>query len=86
VRAIAIAVGSNLGARERNLRIATDALAQLLRNFKLSTIIETAPVGVGLEHDPPYLNAAGVGESDLPVRAIFILPTASDQLWVCSPI
>jgi 2-amino-4-hydroxy-6-hydroxymethyldihydropteridine diphosphokinase len=79
VRAIAIAVGSNLGARERNLRIATDALAQLLRNFKLSTIIETAPVGVGLEHDPPYLNAAGVGESDLPVRDIFERLQAIEQ-------
>jgi 2-amino-4-hydroxy-6-hydroxymethyldihydropteridine diphosphokinase len=71
VRAIVIALGSNLGARERTLGSAADALAQLLRNFRLSSIIETAPVGAGLEHDPPYLNAVGVGESDRPVREIF---------------
>ena len=71
MRAIAIAFGSNLGPRDVNIRIAADALAPLLRNFTLSSIIETAPVGAGLEHDPPYLNAAGVGFSDLPVREIF---------------
>jgi len=28
-------------------------------------------VGEGLEHDPPYLNAVGVGESPHPAREIF---------------
>jgi len=60
-----------MGARERNIRTAADALSQILSNSRLSSIIETAPVGAGLENDPPYLNAAAVGESDLPVRAIF---------------
>jgi len=32
--------------------------------------METAPVGAGLENDPPYLNAVGVGESDLSPREI----------------
>jgi 2-amino-4-hydroxy-6-hydroxymethyldihydropteridine diphosphokinase len=45
-------------------------VGRLLRNFRLSTIIETAPVGAGTEHDPPYLNAAGVGESALPAREL----------------
>jgi 2-amino-4-hydroxy-6-hydroxymethyldihydropteridine diphosphokinase len=43
-------------------------VGRLLRNFRLSTIIETAPVGAGTEHDPPFLNAVGVGESALPAR------------------
>jgi 2-amino-4-hydroxy-6-hydroxymethyldihydropteridine diphosphokinase len=71
VRAIAIALGSNLGSRADTIRIAADGLARVLRNFRLSSIIETAPVGAGLEHDPPYLNAVGVGESDLSAREIF---------------
>jgi 2-amino-4-hydroxy-6-hydroxymethyldihydropteridine diphosphokinase len=71
MRPIAIAFGSNLGARDANIRTAADAIAHLLDNFTLSSIIETAPVGAGLEHDPPYLNAVGVGRSDRPVREIF---------------
>lgn len=71
VRAIAVALGSNLGSRDGNIRMAAAALARILRNFRISSIIETAPVGPGLEEDPPYLNAVGVGESDLPVREIF---------------
>ena len=79
MRAIAIALGSNLGPRDRNLRTAADSLARILHNFTLSSIIETAPVGAGLEHDPPYLNAVGVGESDLPVRDIFEAMRAIEQ-------
>lgn len=71
MRAIAIAFGSNLGDRDANILGAADALAHLLDNFRLSRIIETAPVGDGLAQDPPYLNAVGVGESDRPVREIF---------------
>ncbi|HET7698536.1 MAG TPA: 2-amino-4-hydroxy-6-hydroxymethyldihydropteridine diphosphokinase [Vicinamibacterales bacterium] len=71
MRAIAVALGSNLGSRDGNIRMAAAALARILRNFRISSIIETAPVGPGLEEDPPYLNAVGVGESDLPVREIF---------------
>ena len=79
VRAIAVALGSNLGARDGNIRAAADALARILHHFTLSSIIETAPVGAGLENDPPYLNAAGVGESDLPVREIFERLRAIEQ-------
>lgn len=79
MRAIAIALGSNLGARDRHIRAAADALALFLRNFKLSSLIDTAPVGAGLEHDPAYLNAVGVGESDLPVREIFDRLRAIEQ-------
>jgi 2-amino-4-hydroxy-6-hydroxymethyldihydropteridine diphosphokinase len=40
----------------------------VLSNFRLSSLIETDPVGAGLENDPRYLNAVGVGESDAPAR------------------
>jgi 2-amino-4-hydroxy-6-hydroxymethyldihydropteridine diphosphokinase len=43
-------------------------VAGLLTSFHLSSLIETAPVGEGLEADPPYLNAVGVGKSSLPPR------------------
>jgi 2-amino-4-hydroxy-6-hydroxymethyldihydropteridine diphosphokinase len=71
MRAIVIAFGANLGERRSSLQSAADAVAQLLDNFTLSSVVETAPVGAGLENDPPYLNAVGFGESDRPVREIF---------------
>lgn len=46
-------------------------MAVFLTSFKLSSIIETAPVGSGLENDPPYLNAVAVGESSLSPRELF---------------
>jgi 2-amino-4-hydroxy-6-hydroxymethyldihydropteridine diphosphokinase len=67
---VVVAFGSNLGDREARIRAAAIQVAAFLSNFQLSTIVETAPVGAGLEHDPPYLNAVGVGESDLPPRAL----------------
>lgn len=69
-RTVVVAFGSNLGDRRRHILDAADAVGRLLRNFRLSTIIETAPVGPGTAHDPPYLNAVGVGESALSARAL----------------
>lgn len=79
MRAIAIAFGSNLEPRERHLRAAADALSRILDDFKLSSIIETAPVGAGLEHDPPYLNAVAVGQSNLTARELFDRLRAIEQ-------
>ena len=79
MRAIVIAFGANLGERRSSLQSAADAVAQLLANFRLSSVIETAPVGAGLENDPPYLNAVAVGESDRPVREIFKALRAIEQ-------
>jgi 2-amino-4-hydroxy-6-hydroxymethyldihydropteridine diphosphokinase len=69
-RPVAVAFGSNLGDRRRQILDAASAVAALLQNFRLSTIIETPPAGAGTEHDPLYLNAAGVGESALPPREL----------------
>ena len=68
---VVVAFGSNLGDRERAIADAAVSVSVVLSNFTLSSVIETAPVGAGLEDGPPYLNAVGVGDSDLPVRDIF---------------
>jgi 2-amino-4-hydroxy-6-hydroxymethyldihydropteridine diphosphokinase len=68
---VAVAFGSNIGDRHHLILDAANQVATLLSSFRLSTIIETAPVGQGLENDPPYLNAVGVGESTLSPRGIY---------------
>jgi 2-amino-4-hydroxy-6-hydroxymethyldihydropteridine diphosphokinase len=68
---VVVAFGSNIGDRHRHILDAAGQVAAFLSSFRLSSIIETAPVGAGLEHDPPYLNAVGVGESDLSPREIY---------------
>jgi 2-amino-4-hydroxy-6-hydroxymethyldihydropteridine diphosphokinase len=68
---VVIAFGSNLGDRHTAIREAADRIAALLTSFRLSAIIETLPVGEGLENDPAYLNAVGVGESTLSPRELF---------------
>ena len=67
---VAIALGSNLGDRRAALAFAAERLAALLDNPVLSDIIETDPVGEGLEDQPLYLNAALVGETSLDARAL----------------
>ena len=67
---VAIALGSNLGDRRAHLQYAIDALALDLTDIKSSSIIETAPEGVGDEHGP-YLNAAVVGLTALSARDLF---------------
>jgi 2-amino-4-hydroxy-6-hydroxymethyldihydropteridine diphosphokinase len=67
---VVIGFGSNLGDRYTTILDAADRVAALLTSFKLSPIIETQPVGDGLESDPPYLNAVGVGESALSPREL----------------
>ena len=67
---VAIALGSNLGDRRAALAFAADRLAALLDHPVLSDIIETDPVGEGLEDQPLYLNAALVGETSLDARAL----------------
>jgi 2-amino-4-hydroxy-6-hydroxymethyldihydropteridine diphosphokinase len=69
-RVVAIAFGSNLGDRRGNILTAVDEVGRILTNFTLSPLIETLPVGPGLERDPLYLNAVGVGESTAPAREL----------------
>jgi 2-amino-4-hydroxy-6-hydroxymethyldihydropteridine diphosphokinase len=70
-RAVAVAFGSNIGERREQILLAARQLAAVLERFTLSPLIETAPVGAGLERDPAYLNAAAVGESSLTAADLF---------------
>lgn len=67
---VAVALGSNLGDRERHLEAARAALAALpgTRIVKVSTVEETAPLG-GLDQ-PPYLNQVAQLETTLDPRAL----------------
>jgi len=76
---VVVAFGSNLGDRRRHILDAAGHVARFLSNFRLSSIIETAPVGPGLEGDPPYLNAVGVGESNLAPRDLLTRLQAVEQ-------
>jgi 2-amino-4-hydroxy-6-hydroxymethyldihydropteridine diphosphokinase len=71
-RTIAIALGSNLGDRARHLAFATERLAATLDGLRVSSLLETMPEGTP-DRQPLYLNAAAVGRSDLPARALLDL-------------
>jgi len=67
---VAVALGSNLGDRHANLTLARNHLARLLTNVQMSSAIETDPVDVpGVQ--PPFLNAAVVGDTTLSVHDLF---------------
>src|SRR4030095_6051541 len=66
---IAIALGSNLGDRRAHLDYAVSRLHGLLEGIQVSSYIETAPVGVH-GHQGPFLNAAVIGDTVLPARAL----------------
>jgi 2-amino-4-hydroxy-6-hydroxymethyldihydropteridine diphosphokinase len=68
---VVIAFGSNLGNREAAIHEAAGKVAALFTSFTRSPIIETKPVGAGLENDPPYLNAVAVGQSTLSPQELF---------------
>lgn len=61
---VAIAIGSNLGDREAHIQFARTRLGALLDHFEMSSVYETAPVGVP-EGQPPFLNAAAIGTTRL---------------------
>ena len=65
---VALALGSNLGDRERYLREALVALASSIDDLRVSTFHDTDPVGVGGQ--PRFLNAAATGRTTLPARAL----------------
>ena len=65
---VAIALGSNLGDRERLLRDAAASFASVMQDVRLAPFIETAPVGVGVQ--PPFLNGALTARTPLPAREL----------------
>jgi 2-amino-4-hydroxy-6-hydroxymethyldihydropteridine diphosphokinase len=67
---VAVALGSNLGDRAHHLDFARERLAALLSDFRMSRLIETAPVGVP-DTQPHFLNAAVVGDTALSALDFF---------------
>jgi 2-amino-4-hydroxy-6-hydroxymethyldihydropteridine diphosphokinase len=65
---VAIALGSNLGDRDRNLRDAAHHATAFIHHLQLSSFHDTEPVGVG--EQPRFLNAAAIGETSLNPRAL----------------
>ncbi len=61
---IAVSLGSNLGDRRAHLVAAIEQLSTILSHPSVSSFIETEPVDVP-DVQPPYLNAAMVGECAL---------------------
>ena len=72
-RPVAIALGSNLGDRQRAITFALDRLSRLLSDISLSPIVETEPEGPDgevLAEEPLFLNAVAVGMTDLDGRTL----------------
>ena len=67
---VAIALGSNVGAREAHLNDAVTRLRALLTGARVSSFHETEYVGGATGAQPRFLNAALVGHTDLPARAL----------------
>ena len=66
---VAVALGSNLGDRRAHLDAAVASLGSLIRSLTVSTYYDTIPAGV-TGPQPLYLNAAAVGDTLLPARAL----------------
>jgi 2-amino-4-hydroxy-6-hydroxymethyldihydropteridine diphosphokinase len=69
VTRVAVAIGSNLGDRVAHLDHAVSRLQSFIRQLRVSRYYETAPVGVS-GPQPLYLNAAAVGDTQLPPRPL----------------
>jgi 2-amino-4-hydroxy-6-hydroxymethyldihydropteridine diphosphokinase len=78
VTKVAVALGSNLGDRERLLRDAAAAVAPFVDDIRLSNFYETAPVGVG-DDQPTFLNGALIGRTALTARALLERLLAVEQ-------
>ena len=67
-RTVVVALGSNMGDRRAHLRGAIRQLRQLLADLRVSSMIETEPVGV--EPQARFLNAVAVGSSQRDPEAL----------------
>ena len=67
---VAIALGSNVGARETQLDAAVARLRGLLSDVRVSSFHETDYVGAAKHPQPRYVNAALVGHTTLDAGAL----------------
>jgi 2-amino-4-hydroxy-6-hydroxymethyldihydropteridine diphosphokinase len=74
-----VGLGANLGDREATIRAAVEALGaeEGIDVVALSTLRETAPVGVG--EQPPFLNGAVALDTTLPARELLDRLLAIEQ-------
>ncbi len=77
---VALAIGSNLGDRERHLRLAVQALRPHIDHLRVSSVHETPYVGDG-PAQPSYLNGAVVGETNLSVRQLLSVLLTVEQAY-----
>jgi 2-amino-4-hydroxy-6-hydroxymethyldihydropteridine diphosphokinase len=66
---VAVALGSNLGDRRAHLDFAVSRLRSSFANVLVSSYYDTEPVGVS-GPQPPFLNAAAVGDTTASARDI----------------
>ena len=66
---VAIALGSNLGDRARNLRAAIEALGDVVRVVRVSRVRETVPIEAPVG-SPLFLNMAVSGTTSLSPEAL----------------
>jgi 2-amino-4-hydroxy-6-hydroxymethyldihydropteridine diphosphokinase len=78
VTRVAVALGSNLGDRAATLQEAVAALHHIIRDLRVSSWHETAPVGVS-GPQPDFLNGAATGRTDLRARALLDRLLAIEQ-------
>jgi len=74
---VAIALGSNLGDRHAQLAFARIRLAEEFEDVRVSTAIETEPVGVG--DQPRFLNAAATARTRRSPREVLDTLLAIEQ-------
>jgi 2-amino-4-hydroxy-6-hydroxymethyldihydropteridine diphosphokinase len=75
-RAVAIALGSNLGDRRAAIGFAIDRLSLILSDLVLSDLVETNPEGASgevLDDQPLYLNAVVSGTTTLDARELLAI-------------
>jgi 2-amino-4-hydroxy-6-hydroxymethyldihydropteridine diphosphokinase len=73
-----LALGSNLGNREANLRMAISAITRMCRVIAVSSLYETDPVPAG---QPAYYNAAAAIETGLePLSLLRFLKGIEDEV------
>jgi 2-amino-4-hydroxy-6-hydroxymethyldihydropteridine diphosphokinase len=68
LNSVAIALGSNVGDRQSHLEFAVTRLRSILSQLRVSSWVETEPVGV--DPQSPFLNGAIVGVTTLPAEAL----------------
>ena len=61
---VVIALGANLGDPRKQISLAIDAMRDVLKVIKVSSLYETAPFKVS-DQQPNYINAVLIGETEL---------------------